>query len=62
MGLDFVRFAKDDINAAAIGFPAGHTRGKVLVGVRDTPVMLFFERVVSVARIRIPALPELINE
>ena len=58
MGLNLVRLAEHDVNAAAVGLPSRDARGKMLVGIRDAPIVLFFEFVFLGVGRRIAALPE----
>ena len=59
---DFVRRAVRDVDAAAVGLPAGDARGVVLVGVRDAAVVLFLELVFDGVRGGVAAQPELLDE
>ncbi len=60
--LDFVGRAVGDVDAAAVGLPAGNTRSVMLVGVGDAAVVLFFELVLDGIRGGIAAQPELLDE
>src|SRR5581483_9343096 len=60
--LDLIRRPVHNVDAAAIGFPAGDTRSVVLVGVGDTAVVLFLELVFDRIGGRIAAKPELLDE
>src|SRR5689334_15133238 len=51
-----------DVNAAAVGLPAGNAGGKMLVGVGDAPVDLVLVRIVNAVRSGVAALPELLDE
>ena len=62
MGLDFIGRAPDDVDAAAIGPPAGDAGGEVLVGVLDAAIVLFAEFVLLGIRSGIAAEPELLDE
>src|SRR6185503_11347013 len=62
MGLSPVRLAIHDPNPASIGFPAGNTRGKMLIGVGYSLVIFLFELVLISIWIGIAAPPKLLNE
>ena len=62
VGFDLIGRAPDDVNAAAIGPPAGNSRGEPLVGVGDSAVVLFLEFVFDRVRSGITALPERLDE
>ena len=62
MGLFFVGRAVGDVDAAAIGFPAGDAGGESLVGVSDAAVVLFLEFVFDGVRGGVAAQPELFDE
>ena len=47
---DFVRRAVGNVDAAAVGLPAGDTGSEVLVGVGDAAVVLFLEFVLDGVR------------
>src|SRR5690348_18452569 len=51
-----------DVNAAAVGLPAGNAGGKMLVGVGDAPVDLVLVRIVNAVGSGVAALPELLDE
>ncbi len=51
-----------DVNAAAIGSPAGNAGRKMLIGISDAAIMLFFHRIIDRIRIGIAPLPELLDE
>src|SRR5262249_18749708 len=62
MRIDFVRRSPNDVDAAAVGLPAGNARGKMLVGVGDAAVVLFFEIVLGQIGIAAAPQPELLDE
>jgi len=64
MGVNLIRRPVDDVDAAAVSFPAGDALvgREVLVGVSDAPVVLFLEGIFRRIRIGIAALPELLDE
>ena len=62
MRINLIRLAIDDVDAAAIGSPAGNARREVLVGVSDALVVLFLVFVLFGVRRGIAALPEGFNE
>src|SRR5882762_3067406 len=62
MGFYFVSRAPHDVHAAAIGFPAGNSRCKVLIGISDATVVFLFEIVVGKIGIIATAKPKLLNE
>src|SRR5215471_10446167 len=62
MGLDFVGLAEDDIDAAAIGSPAGDACCVMLIGIGDALVVLFLKFVLFGVGRGIAALPESFNE
>ncbi len=62
MRLDFIGLAVHDVDAAAIGLPAGHAGGEMLVGVGDALVVLFLIFVLFGVGGGIAALPEGFNE
>ena len=62
MRLDFVGRAISDINASAVGFPAGDARSVMVVGVRDAAVVLFLELVLFGVRGGVAPQPELLDE
>ena len=62
MRLDFVGRAEGDVDAAAVGLPAGNARGEALVGVGDAAVVLFLELVLGGVRRGVAAQPELLDE
>ena len=62
MRINFIRLAIDDVDAAAIGSPAGNARREVLVGVSDALVVLFLIFVLFGVRRGIAALPEGFDE
>ncbi len=47
---------------SAVSLPSRLARRKMLVGVRDAPVVLFAEFVIRRIRVRIAPQPELFNE
>ena len=59
---DFVGRAEGDVDAAAVGLPAGNARGVMLVGVGDAAVVLFLELVLDGVRRGVAAQPELLDE
>ena len=44
-----VRRTIDNVYVSAVSFPSGHACGEVFVGVGDSPVVLFLERIPSAA-------------
>ena len=62
MRINLIRLAIDDVDAAAIGSPAGNARREVLVGVSDALVVLFLVFVLFGVRRGVAALPEGFNE
>src|SRR5579859_4231078 len=62
--INLVRRAVDDVNVAAIGFPAGcpGSSSEALVGKSDAAIVLLFEFVSCSARRGITAFPELFDE
>src|SRR5579864_1256247 len=62
MRFHFIGLAVHDVDAAAVGLPAGDACGEVLVGVGDALVVLFFVFVLFGVRRRIAALPEGLNK
>src|SRR5581483_10947426 len=62
MRLDFVRLAEDDVDAPAIGLPAGNASREMLVGISDALVVFLFEFVLFGVRRGIAALPESLDE
>src|ERR1019366_1707900 len=62
MGVNLIRRPKHDVHPAAIGLPTGDAGRVVLVGIRDTPVVLFFKLVLFGVGRGIAALPEGLNE
>ena len=62
MGLDLVGRPKHDVHPAAVGLPTRDAGRVVLVGICDTPVVLFFKLVLFGVRRGIAALPESFNE
>jgi hypothetical protein len=59
--LDFVRRAPEDVDVAAIGFPAGDAGGEAFVGVGDAAVVLFAVGVFGGVRVGIAAAPEVFD-
>lgn len=59
---NFVRRPPKYVDVAAIGSPAGNAGGKVLVGVCDSAIMLFFVGIFAKIGIRVPHLPEMFDE
>src|SRR6185437_8158361 len=51
-----------NVNPAAVGFPPGHTRGKVLVGVSEALVVVFLVLIEGRLRIGVAPLPEALDE
>ena len=45
VGLDLVWLSEGNIDVASVGLPARLARRKVLVGIRDAPIMFFAELV-----------------
>src|SRR4029450_835655 len=62
VGFFFVWRAVRNIDTAAIGLPAGNTAGELLVRIRDTAVVLFFEFVLDGVWGGVAAQPELLDE
>ena len=62
MRFDFVGRAVRDVDAAAIGLPAGDAGSVMLVGVSDAAVVLFLELVLYGVGSGIAAQPELLDE
>src|SRR5208282_3246772 len=62
MGVNFVGLAVHDVNPPAIGLPPRNSRGKVLVGICDARVVLFFVLVLFGIRGGIAALPESLDK
>src|SRR5215467_6482109 len=62
MRFNFVWLAPDDVDAAAIGLPAGNAGRKALVSVRKAAVVLFLGGVDWRFRIGVAALPEKLRE
>src|SRR5579864_1296506 len=62
MRFHFIGLAVHDVDAAAVGLPAGDACGEVLVGVRDALVVLFFVFVLFGVRRGIATLPEGLDE
>ena len=60
--IDFVGRAPEDIDVAAIGFPAGDAGGVAVVGVGDAAVVLFARIVFGGVGSGIAAGPEILNE
>jgi hypothetical protein len=60
--LDLIGRPIGDVDAAAVCLPAGNSRSVALVGVGDTPVVLFFEFVLDRVRRGIAAEPELLDK
>src|ERR1700680_1825046 len=59
---DLIRRAIHDVDSAAVCFPAGDCLREALVRVREAPIMLFFEFILSGARCWVAAQPELFYE
>ena len=57
-----IRLAIHDVDAAAVGSPAWHTRRKMLVGVGDAAIVLFLYGVVDRIGVGIAPLPELLDK
>src|SRR5581483_2014082 len=62
MRLDFVRRTVHDVHTAAVSLPSRDARGKVLVGVGNAPVVLFFKFVFRCIWSGVAAKPELLNK
>ena len=62
MRIHFVRRTIHDVHAAAIGLPARNASGEMLVGVGNTPIVLFLVFVLFRIRSGVPALPESFDE
>src|SRR3954463_8340265 len=62
MRFDFIGLAEHDVDTAAIGLPSRYSGGKVLVGVGDALVVLFFVFVLFGVGRGIATLPECFNE
>ena len=57
VGIDFVGRAPEDIDVAAIGFPAGDSGGEAVVGVSDAAIVFFTLGVIGRVGIGIAAAP-----
>ena len=62
VGVDAVGLAVGDVDVAAVGLPAGHAGGEVLVRVGDAGVVLFAVLVLGRVGIGIAAQPEVFDE
>ena len=62
MRFHFIGLTPDDIDTAAVGFPAGNTGSEVLVSVGEAAVMLFPECVRGRFRLGIASVPKNLNE
>ena len=62
MRLDAVGLAVGDIHVPAVGLPTRLARGKVLIGIGDSPVVLFPEFILRGIGIGIAPPPEVLNE
>src|SRR3954462_879988 len=62
MTFDFIRLAVDDVDAAAVGLPAGNAGGVVLVRVGDAFVVFLAIFIFIGVRIRIAPAPEFFDE
>src|SRR6185437_6885996 len=61
-GLNGVRGTKHDIHPAAVGFPARHAGGIVLIRVGDSPIVLLFELILGGVWGGIASQPEVLDE
>src|SRR5204862_8012081 len=59
---NLIRRHVDDVDSAAVGFPAGDAGGEVLVGVGDAAVLFFFELVFYGVSGGVTPLPESFDE
>src|SRR5579859_2586576 len=57
-----IRLAVHDVDAAAIGSPAGNAGRVMLVSIGDAAIVLFFYGIIDRIRIRIAPLPEFLDE
>ena len=62
MGLGFVGWTPDDINASAVGSPARDAGGVMLVGILNAAIVFFAEFVFLGVGSRVAAEPELLDE
>src|SRR5579864_9021447 len=62
MCCSFIRRSPGYVNSTTVCFPAGNARSKMLVGICDATVMLFFKSVLWRIGIRIAPLPERLDE
>src|SRR5271168_3778818 len=62
MRLDAVGLAVGDVHVSAVGLPTRLAGGKMLVGVGDSPVILFAVFVFRGIGIGVATLPELLDE
>jgi len=62
MRVDFIGRTPDDVDMAAIGFPAGDAGGKMFVGVGDAAIVLFLEIVDGGVGIGIVVSPDDFDE
>src|SRR5271165_2945525 len=62
VSVDLVRRAVGNVDAAAICPPPRNAGGKMLIGVGDTPVVLFFVLVLRGVRSGVATQPELFDE
>jgi hypothetical protein len=62
MRIDFVCRTIHDVHLSAIRAPARNPGGEMLIGIRDAPVMLFFEFVFYRVRGGVAPQPELLDE
>jgi hypothetical protein len=62
MGIDFIGWSEHDVHVAAVALPAGDAGREVLVGIGDTPIVLFLVFVLFGVGCGIATLPEGLNE
>jgi len=62
IGNNLIRWSVDDINSSAVGLPARNSTLESLIGKSDPPVVLISELIDWSIRIRVPPIPELLNE
>src|SRR5262249_50179179 len=62
MQFDRVRGAVQNVYAPTIRLPAGHARGKMVIGVRAAALIFFFVFVLLVVRTRITSVPEMFDK
>jgi len=62
MRLDLVRRTKNDVSATAIGLPSRDAGGEMLVRIRNTPIVFFFEFVLDGIGGGVATQPEALDE